>query len=161
MLKIALIGLWVIAVTAGAAFSAAYLLPTSDAEHSAEAAEDQGVEQLRAEMTSIPMMREGEIVGYVIIQLSFAADRALLASKKIEPVPYINDAAFRVIFSDAGIDYRRLKPGDLDRLTKEIGEEANQKLGFALVRHVLIEQLNFVRREDIRTNWIGKDKADH
>lgn len=160
MLKIALVGLWVIAVTAGAAFSAAYLLPKGE-EHAAEAVEDQGVEQLKAEMTSVPMMRGGEIIGYVIIQLSFAADRTLLAAKKIEPVPYINDAAFRVIFSDTDIDYRRLRPGDLDRLTKEIGEEANRRLGFALVRHVLIQQLNFVRREDIRTNWIGNGNDNH
>jgi hypothetical protein len=161
MLKIALIGLWVIVVTAGAAFSAAYLLPKGGAEHAEEAAEDQGVEQLKAEMTSVPMMRGGEIVGYVIIQLSFAADRALLAAKKIEPEPYINDAAFLVIFSDTDIDYRRLRPGDLDRVTSKIGEEANRRLGFGLVRHVLIQQLNFVRREDIRTNWIGKNNSNH
>lgn len=161
MLKIALIGLWVIAVTAGAAFSAAYLGVGGAAVHGDETHEDQGVEQLRSEMTSIPMMRGGEIVGYVIIQLSFAADRALLAAKMVEPEPYISDAAFRVIYSGTDIDYRRLRPGDLDRLTTQIGEEANRRLGFALVRHVLIQQLNFVRREDIRTNWIDGGNANH
>jgi hypothetical protein len=106
-------------------------------------------------MTSVPMIRGGDVVGYVIIQLSFEADRRLLAEKKLEPGPYLNDAAFRVIFSSTDIDFRRLRADDLDNLTTNVAAEANKRIGADLVRHVLIQQLNFVRREEIRTNWIA------
>jgi hypothetical protein len=35
-----------------------------------------------------------------------------------------------------------------------IATEANARLGGQLVRHVLVQQVNFVNKEDIRTNWI-------
>ena len=119
--------------------------------------EDEGVEELKAEMTSVPMIRGGDVVGYVIIQLSFEADRRVLAEKKLEPGPYLNDAVFRVIFSSTDIDFQRLRAKDLDHLTLAVATEANKRIGAELIRHVLIQQLNFVRKEDIRTNWISKE----
>jgi hypothetical protein len=105
------------------------------------------------------MIRGGEIIGYLIIQLSFQADRRVLAEKKLEPLPYINDAAFRAIFSSTDVDFRRLRGSDLDKLTAAIMKEANNRIGADVVRQVLIQQLNFVPKEDIRTNWIGNDNA--
>ena len=48
------------------------------------------------------------------------------------------------------------KAKDLDDLTEAIKAGANQKIGGELVRQVLIQQLNYVRKEDIRTHWIKK-----
>lgn len=156
MLKITILGMWIIAVTAAATYASVHLQAMSSAP-SAEAPDDLGVEELKAEMTSVPMIRGGEIVGYLIIQLSFQADRRLLKEKNLEPLPYINDAAFRAIFASTDVDFRRLRSRDLDRLTVAIAEEANTRIGAELVRQVLIQQLNFVAKEDIRTNWIGGD----
>lgn len=157
MLKLVAVGAWVILVTAGATLASVYLgRPGSDATGKGE---DLGVEELSSELTSVPIIRGGDVVGYVILQLSFAADRALLDPKKLDPMPYLKDQAFRVIFTSSDIDFRHLKPGDLDRLTEAIASQANSKLGMKLVRQVLFQQLNFVRKEDIRTNWIGGDGA--
>ena len=54
----------------------------------------------------------------------------------------------------------RKGPRDLDRLTTAIAVEVNRRIGAELVRHVLLQQLNYVRRDDIRTNWIEKKAAD-
>jgi hypothetical protein len=158
MLKLVILGMWVIVVTAGATFGSVHLRALSAGDTSGET-EDLGVEELKAEMTSIPMIRGGEIIGYLIIQLSFQADRRVLAEKKLEPLPYINDAAFRAIFSSTDVDFRRLRGSDLDKLTAAIMKEANNRIGADVVRQVLIQQLNFVPKEDIRTNWIGNDNA--
>lgn len=106
-------------------------------------------------MTSVPIMRNGEVIGYLILQLSFAADRRLLEERKLDPLPFMVDAAFRVIFGSTDIDFRRLRAKELEELTAAIASEANKRIGSDLIRHVLLQQLNFVRREDIRTNWIG------
>jgi hypothetical protein len=160
MLKFAVLGLWVILVTAGSTFGSVYLRNASPATE-ANAPEDLGVEEVKAEMTSVPLVRGGAIVGYLIIQLSFQADRRLLEENKIEPKPYLNDAAFRVIFASTDIDFQRLRAKDLARLTDAIAEEANARLGMKLIRQVLIAQLNYVRKEDIRTNWIGQGNEQH
>lgn len=153
MLKLVAIGVWVILVTAGATFASVYLGRNASGE--AAARSDLGVEELVSELTSIPVIRGGDVQGYVILQLSFSADKALLELKKIEPLPYLKDAAFRIIFTSIDIDFRHLKPGDLDRLTDMIMQEANHRLGSPMVRQVLLQQMNYVRKEDIRTNWIG------
>ena len=154
MLKLVAIGVWVIVVTAGATYGAVYLSSTSS-ESSAEDETDLGVEELKSEMTSIPVLRNGEVTGYLILQLSFAADRKVLAERKLDPLPYLKDAAFRVIFGSNDIDFRRIRSKELDQLTTAIAEEANTRIGGKLVRNVLLQELNFVKKEDIRTNWIG------
>lgn len=153
MLRLSLLAVWVIAVTAAATYGSVWYQQQPHDETSSDA-EDRGVEELKTEMTSVPMVRGGEIIGYVIIQLSFQADRKLLSGLRTEPLPYLIDAAFRVIFASGDIDFQRLRGSDLDRLTAEIGKEANSRIGAELVRTVLIQQLNYVRKEDIRTNWI-------
>lgn len=153
MLRLALLGIWLVFVTAGATFASVYLggPEKTPSSHS----DDLGVENLTADLTSVPIIRGGDVSGYVILQLSFAADRALLDDKKLDPMPYIKDAAFRVVFTSSEIDFRHLRSGDLDRLTDGIAREANRRLGENIVRQVLFQQLNFVKKEDIRTNWIG------
>lgn len=146
-------GIWVIFVTAGATVASVYL--GGPASSSSADLDDLGVEELTADLTSVPIIRGGDVSGYVILQLSFAADRALLDDKKLDPMPYIKDAAYRVVFTSSEIDFRHLRSGDLDKLTDGIASEANRRLGANIVRQVLFQQLNFVKKEDIRTNWIG------
>jgi hypothetical protein len=157
MLKLALIGIWVILVTAGATFASVYL--GESALGSSAETEDLGVEELTSELTSVPIIRGGDVSGYVIMQFSFAADRALLGDSRVDPMPYIKDAVFRVAFTNSEIDFRHLRSGDLDRLTDSIATEANRRLGANIVRQVLFQQLNFVKKEDIRTNWISGESG--
>jgi hypothetical protein len=158
LLRLVAIGVWVILVTAGATYGSVYLARSGTADTEA-GAPDEGVEELKSEMTSIPVMRDGDVIGYLILQLSFAADRRLLAERKLDPLPFMMDATFRVIFSRTDVDFWRLKSKDLDELTAEIAKQANARLGAELVREVLLQQVNFVRKEDIRTNWIGNGNA--
>lgn len=156
MLRLVAIGIWIILVTASATFAAVYLGKPGNPSSQQE---DLEVEEMKSELTSVPVMRGGEVAGYLILQLSFAADRALLGQKKLDPLPYIRDSVFRVVFTASDIDFRRLKPGDLDRLTDLIIREANRRLGMELVRQVLFQQFNYVKKEDIRTNWITSEGA--
>ena len=158
-MRLALIGIWVILVTAGATFASVHF--GGSASDSSTESEDLGVEELTSELTSVPIIRGGDVSGYVIMQFSFAADRALLGDSKLDPMPYIKDAVFRVVFTNSEIDFRRLKTGDLDSLTDNIATEANRRLGTNIVRQVLFQQLNFVKKEDIRTNWIGGDGGEN
>lgn len=160
MLKFALLGIWVIVVTAASTLLPTFLATTVDGSKG-DSKQDAGVEELESEMLSIPIVRAGEIAGYLIIQLSFEADRNVLAEKKLDPVPYLIDSAFRVTFSSTDTDFQRLQSRDLEQLTAAIAKDANQRFGAELVRHVLIQQLNFVHRDDIRTNWIGKKASGH
>jgi len=159
LLKLIAIGVWVILVTAGATFASVYLGKSSGNDSATKV--DLGTEEIVSDLTSIPVIHGGDVEGYVILQLSFEADKAILEKEKVEPLPYLKDAAFRVIFTSSDIDFRHLKSGDLDRLTDMISKEANHRFGTDLVRQVLFQQINYVRKEDIRTNWIGNGNASN
>lgn len=55
-------------------------------------------------------------------------------------------------------DFAKLRASDIDKLTDAIKSEASHRPGDGMVQHVLLAQLNFVRKEDIRTNWV---KGNH
>lgn len=161
MLKLVLSGLWVALVTGVSAYFAPVLVTAeSDGGDQTGSAVPELVE-LKTEMTSVPMVRGGEVLGYVIIQLSYSVNKQVLEKLKIEPQPYLVDAAFRGVFSSPQTDFRRVRASELDALTEKIATEANRRLGSNLVQQVLIQQLNYVRKEDIRTNWIGKKPASN
>ncbi len=73
-------------------------------------------------------------------------------------MPFMMDAAFRVIFASTEMDFRRLRGKDLDELTAAIGKEANARIGSEMSATFCCKQLNFVKKDDIRTNWIGNGK---
>jgi flagellar basal body-associated protein FliL len=150
MLKLVAIGIWVILVTAGATFASVFLSSGKDGGEQETA--DLGVEQLATDMMSIPVIRDGDVTGYLVMQFSFSADKAMLEDKTVDPIPFLRDAAFRTVFADSNLDVRRLKKKELDALTAAIAKEANEQLGKELVRNVLFEQINYVKKEDIRNN---------
>ena len=152
-------GVWLILVTAGATMGSIYL-GKPDSPDSSEA-EEHGIETLTSELTSIPIIRGGDVTGYLVLQLSFGVDKGGVENSKLDPMPYIKDAAFRVIFTSSDTDFRRVKTEDFDLLSRRIADEANKRIGSELVRQVLFQQLNYVKKEDIRTNWISGGNGGH
>lgn len=154
MLKLVIVGVWVIVVTTLSTYASA-LFTSSGLPSTHEEPADLGIEELKSEMTSIPIIREGEVKGYLLLQLSFGADRRLLEERNLDPMPFLIDAAFRVVFTRTNLDVGRLREEDLDQFAQDIAREANQRIGGNLVRNVLFQQINYVKREDIRTNWMS------
>ncbi len=156
MLKLVLIGIWVAVVTSGVAYFSADFL--SQPTKTAASGENKILEQLSTEMTSVPMIRDGAVLGYVIIQLNYAIDKDARDKAHIDPMPYLIDAAFRAVYQNSQTDFAKLRASDIDKLTEAIKTEANTRLGGDMVQDVLLAQLNFVRKEDIRTNWVKDGK---
>src|SRR5947208_641638 len=100
MLKLALVGVWMALVTASAAYFSAGLMSPSAGGAGGEQT-NLGLEDIATNMTSIPMVHGGAIVGYVIIQLNFEADKAKREEFKLDPKPFLVDAAFRMAYSSS------------------------------------------------------------
>lgn len=155
MIKTILLGLWIAAVTCGATLVAAKYFTESGQPVNAKQLADTGAEEVKTDVLSIPVIRNGDIIGYVIFQLSFVADKTELEKLKMSPAPYLVDAAVRTIYANPEVDSRRLDEKDLIALTNAIRIEANSRVGSEIIRQVLVQQINFVRKDEIRTNWIG------
>jgi len=157
VIRTILLGIWIATVTCGATLVAAKYFADAGRPVSDMAVAEAGdsAEEIKTDILSIPVVRNGDIMGYVIVQLSFVADKTRLEKLKMSPAPYLVDAALRTIYANPEIDSRRLSHKDLSALTDAIRIEANSRVGSEIIRQVLIQQLNFVRKDEIRTNWIG------
>lgn len=158
MLRLVLIGIWAVIVTAVSAYVTSHFKFLTQSKEAANA--DLGFDQLSSDLMSVPVIREGEVKGYLIMELAFMANAGLIEQNRLDPLPFMKDAAFQAVFTNEKLDIGNLKKTDIDSLAADIVKEANMKLGSEVVRNVLLQQLNYIKREDIRANWIGGSGAE-
>ncbi len=155
MIKTLLIGLWVCVVALGSSYFFVQM-NNSSAAHAPSEAEVEVIEFIKTDMVSVPVIREGKVQGYLVAQLSFAVNKTATKKLAFEPAPYLVDVAYRALYENSAIDFSQLQPQDLTLLAKKILEGANAKLGGEVVKDVLMNEINYVPRDEVRTNWVRK-----
>jgi hypothetical protein len=155
VIKTLLIGLWVCIVALGSSYFFVQMNNSSSA-HVPSEEEVEVVEFIKTDMVSVPVIRGGKVQGYLVAQLSFAVNKAETAKLPFEPAPYLVDVAYRALYENSIIDFSQLQPQDLTLLARKISEGANAKLGGAVVKDVLMNEINYVPRDEVRTNWVRK-----
>ena len=68
------------------------------------------------------------------------------------------DQLFTLLVGDKMIDLSKPGAFDLETFRTRIKDELNAKLGEGMVDEVLVEQLDFISKEDIRTNVAREGK---
>lgn len=116
----------------------------------APAAATVALEQRRAKPLTVPIVQEGALQGYVIVQLAYMVDAAALKAAAVDPEPFLLDEAFRQIYGDSSIDFRRLEKYDVDRLKRALDRSLPARIGADAVKEVLIHEFNYVAKSDLR-----------
>jgi flagellar basal body-associated protein FliL len=155
VIKTLLIGLWVCIVALGSSYFFVQM-NNSSAAHAPSETEAEVIEFIKTDMVSVPVIRDGKVQGYLVAQLSFAVNKTATAKLSFEPAPYLVDVAYRALYENSAIDFAQLQPQDLTLLAKKIAEGANAKLGSEVVKDVLMNEINYVPRDEVRTNWVRK-----
>lgn len=153
MIKTLLVGIW----SGGVALGGAYLATMLNTASPEQKAGDEGpktVEFIKSDSMSIPIIREGKVIGYVVTEMSFAVAKSAEGKDEPAPTPFLVDAAFRSIYENISADFGHLKPQDLKALSEQIKKASNERLGKDMVQDVLVSSINFVARDEIRTNWV-------
>lgn len=159
MIKSLMIGLWSGATALGGAYLA-MMLNTSEPGKNAENKDGpKTIEFIKSDNLSIPIIRSGKVTGYVVTEMSFAVDKAKEGGAEASPAPYLVDAAYRTIYENIVADFEHLKPQDLKDLSDKVKENANKRLGKDTVQDVLISNINFVGRDEIRKNWVKEQQG--
>ena len=154
MIKLIIVGLWACIVALGSSY---FFIQTNNSASNVPTEEEAAaIDFIKADMVSVPIIREGKVQGYLVAQLSFAVSK--LEAKKLgfEPMPYLVDVAFRTLYDNTAIDFMKLRPQDLTTLARKISQGVNEKLGREIVKDVLMNEINYVPRDEVRTNWVKK-----
>lgn len=148
MMKIVGIGAWVLAVALGSSYVTAAMRDGAS-ESAQEPTYFAGLDYRRTEAISVPIIADAQIKGYVLARFVYTIDGPLVATMAVPPDPFVVDEAFRAIYSVNGFDFERPERYDLPALTSSIRTLVNERFGSDIVRDVLVEQFDYLPRDEL------------
>ena len=77
-------------------------------------------------MVSVPVMSDGQVLGYVVTRLQFAAVTEELKDSTVQPEPFVADEAFKRIYDTTPGDMKAGRKHALRELTADIASGINK-----------------------------------
>jgi len=148
MVKFIIMGLWVLLVTLGGLFIGHGMTnkaPVETVDIEIEGEEKRA--QADTEIMNVPVMVDGEVKGYLLVQLTYIMNEKLIAD--LEIAPFVNDAIFAEFFG-AYTDVRQIEKVRFDPSRQRIIDTVNQRFGSLILKDLLVQQFNFITVEKIR-----------
>ncbi|MGY2050553.1 hypothetical protein [Methylobacterium sp. JK268] len=110
----------------------------------------EGLQYQKLRAINVPIIADGALQGYIVAVLVFTADAKLMHTVAVPPNSFVIDEAFRQIYGDASLDFRKISKYNITKRLDEIRAKVNERLGAEVVKDVLVEDFNFVPRKDLR-----------
>lgn len=110
-----------------------------------------GLQYKKLPPMNVPIIAEGVVKGYVVANMVFTADAETLRSLSVPVDAFIQDEAFRYIYSDPSLDFNKLSRYNVSRMINDVVANVNKRLGSDIVKEILVENINFVDKSDIRS----------
>ncbi len=151
MIKTLVIGVWICAVALGSVY---FSVQVSNKEESVEPdpAMFGGLETIRGEVASIPVISSGAVQGYFLTRLSYTVDPLKIAKLSVPVNELITDALYTALVGEPVIDFPDVDVFDLEAFKTHIRQTLNDRVGEELFHDVIVEQIDFLSKEDIRSN---------
>ena len=151
MIKLILSGLWVCLVTLASTYAAvSWLAPRVPEPETQTQKLSGGLDSVKTRMISVPVVADGAIQGYVMAQFVFTVDSKTMKHLSVKPDVFLLDEAFKAIYGGDSVDFRQFKKRDLQGLSKQIGDNVNKRLGVRLIEDVLVQELNYIAKDQVR-----------
>ncbi len=107
---------------------------------------------MKTHMVSVPLLTDGEVLGYVVTRLQFVADTDLVKLSSIQPEVFVADEAFRQIYATATDDMKNGRKQALKELAANVTAGANRRIGRDVVRDVMIDSWAYLSKKDMMRN---------
>jgi hypothetical protein len=148
MVKLLLLALWASAIAAFSSFEAGQwrVVHASSAQ---EQGAEQGYEYRKSRVINVPVIADGALLGYVIVQFLYGIDVKQAEKLNVNPEAFVLDDAFRTIYGDPSLDFRHLDKYDINALTSQIRTVVNEKLGKGLIKDVLVQDFSYMPKDQM------------
>lgn len=148
MIKLLGTGLWASLITLGAVFGVLEWQKGKGPGQTAEA--EMLLEEYRTKAINVPIIGNGKLQGYMVAQFVFTVDGIAMRKLAVNPEIYVLDEAFKTIYAGDKISFENMKKQDLPVLAKALADNVNKRLGVAIVQEVLIDQLSYIPKGEMR-----------
>jgi hypothetical protein len=148
MIRLVLVALFCISLSLGSGYAVAWWRLT----HRETKTDDkpQGLEQRKTRIINVPILADGQVQGYIVAQFIYTADGKALKELSAPPDTFILDEAFRLIYGEQKLDFRKLDRIDLGKLTTDIRERVARRMKSDVVKEIMLQDFNYVSRDDVR-----------
>ena len=142
MIKMILVAIWCSAMVAAGGFGAEYVMKMKAAKENAKP--EIALETRKTRELNVPIIRDGAVKGYVVVQLNYVVD--LEAAKKLPaaPDPFVIDEMFQYIYGDEKIDFAHLDKLDLGKMTEQLIQRVNTRLRANVITDMGVIECNFL-----------------
>jgi flagellar basal body-associated protein FliL len=155
MIKIVLAGVWACIATLVAVYFSVQMAtapnPVDDGSKKPE------LEVVRGEAITIPVFANGSVNGYFLGRFSFMVQKEKAEAIKLPLPPLMTDELYRLLVDNKIVDLTKATKLDAEGFRNTIKADLNKHLGEGVIADVLIEQLDYLGKEETQDGG-GKPK---
>ena len=155
MIKFVIAALWLVVVTLGTVIFS-FSMSGPKAGQAPEPAFFGGLDYVKTDIISVPLMRDEEVYGYFLTRLVYTVEPAVMKTLSLPAEALLVDQVYTYLYANPQIDFSDYARLDLDKLRAGIRESVNKRVGKDLIHDVLIEQIDFLTKAEIRDNTIRR-----
>ncbi|MER9194747.1 hypothetical protein NKI13_15820 [Mesorhizobium australicum] len=155
MIKVIAIAVWICAATLGAVF---YSFQAAGEQGLGEKPKPMlgGLDYVKTDIISVPLIHDSKIDGYFLAKLVYTVEPEQIKKLSIPAEALITDQVYSYLYANPQIDFTKKATLDLDAFRAAIRDTINTRVGATLVHEVLIDQVNFLSKDEIRDNWLRR-----
>ncbi len=159
MIKFIAATVWICAATLGAVF---YSFQIAGSHGVGEKPKPMlgGLDYVKTDIISVPLVRDAAVQGYFLTNLVYTVDPAQVKKLSVPAPALITDQIYSYLYQNPQIDFTRTTELDVDAFRKNIRDTVNARVGEQLIHEVLIDQINFLSKDEIRNNTIRRRRGD-
>ncbi|HET6376948.1 MAG TPA: hypothetical protein VFG05_01350 [Methylocella sp.] len=139
--------LWLIAVTAASAYVSVSLKSRPPANASMQNSSG-GLERKKVEPVNVPIISNGNVEGYIVVQIVYLADSTILRNLPFPLDDFLRAEAFQLLYS-SDVDFDHIEKYDVRGLVENLIGRINKRFGRDIVKEILITELNYVSKKEI------------
>ncbi|MDQ6433705.1 hypothetical protein RB623_06530 [Mesorhizobium sp. LHD-90] len=159
MIKFVLAALWICAATLGAVFYSFQSAGTKSDAPAQEASLMGGLDYVKTDVISVPLIRNASVEGYFLARLVYTVDPRELRKLTVPADALITDVVYSYVYSTPALDFSKTPALDLDAFRAGIRDGINKRVKQQLVEDVLVEQVDYLTKEEIRDNAVKRRKT--
>jgi hypothetical protein len=107
---------------------------------------------MKTNMVSVPILMNGEVLGYIVTRLQFTADADLAKLSSVQPEAFVADEAFRQIYETTPNDIKTGRKQVIKDLATNVAAGANERLGRDVVKDIMIDSWTYLSKQDMMRN---------
>ena len=104
----------------------------------------------------MPILTDGHINGYFLTRLVYTVEPDKIAKLSVPADSLIIDQVYSYIYGNPAARFRQSRDARPRRFPRRDSRQINKKVGEDVVHEVLIEQVDFLSKEEIRDNTIRR-----